>query len=299
MDVINSITPVYFWGTILAIVASVIGSLGVLYKKKDDDDHISKGEFAYICLRGFLAGIVAIQLGTLSGLESKYSLLLAICAGLMRGKFLEDLANFANDIFASIFNAVKLAIVSGLATPKEPVKEQVITAPVEPKKAMPLISLPEGTQYYSQLNPKWKNRLLPNATDPSITVGNYGCLTAVISTLFQVDINKLLDENSDCWQPDGNMLTDKLLGRLNSSMTRIDIEEGSEIPKYDKPVICRTSWYSDKKRSGLNIAFATHFYILLPDGRIIDPARTYPEPNPVNKYSTTTNQVRLVTNTKI
>jgi hypothetical protein len=53
----------YFIGTGLAMLASIVGTLGVIYKKKDDDDQISKGEIVYIVLRGVLAGIVGVNLG--------------------------------------------------------------------------------------------------------------------------------------------------------------------------------------------------------------------------------------------
>ena len=55
----------YFIGTGLAMLASIVGTLGVIYKKKDDDDQISKGEIVYIVLRGILAGIVGVNLGML------------------------------------------------------------------------------------------------------------------------------------------------------------------------------------------------------------------------------------------
>lgn len=298
--IINFFHNEYAVGILFAILASLVGTLAMVYKKKDDDDAISIGEFIYICLRGFLAGFFAINLGFLAFKSYDYSFILAICAGLMRGKFLEDIANFGNTIFSSVFNAVASGITSTLAKPievKQEPKIEPVTPPETPKT--PSISLPnpQNKEYYSQLNPKWKNKQLPNAEAPSITIGNYGCLLSCISTLFQIEPDKLAEQNADCFQTDGNMLTDKLLSRLNSTMIRTDIIEGQALPTIDKPVIARTSWYSDKSRSGLSISFPTHFYIILPNGSIIDPAKSFPEPNPVNKYKGTTNQIRSLTNT--
>lgn len=316
IQIISQLNPEYFYGVLLGTLASIVGALSLVYKKKDDDDHISKGEFFYIILRGALSSFAVIKIGYIAFGTYQYSILLAIFAGLLRGKFLEDLTNFGNTILTSVFERATTIFKEVLGNSK-PLSVEPKTAPLaivappvvenpEPEKKSNWAEVKEAikkvdtdVKYYSQLDSRWGSKLLPNAEHPSITIKNYGCLLSTIATLFQIEPDKLAYDNPDCFQTDGNMLTDKLLERLGSKMERVDIPEGSEIPKQDKAVICRTSWYSDKSRSGLSISFPTHFYILLPDGNIIDPARTYPEPNPVNKYKDTTNQIRLVSNIKI
>lgn len=160
----------------------------------------------------------------------------------------------------------------------------------------------QRVSYYWQLDPQWKRVRLPNAIqypgDLPITIGNYGCLLTCIATLFQIEPDDLALANPFCFDIHGNMNTATLLHNLGSTITLHDLKEGMPLVNPDKACIARTSFYADRSRSGLDYAFPTHFYILLPSGQIVDPlVQNNPQLN--NKYKMYTNQLRFITNIKI
>lgn len=264
----------YIIGTLLAVLASIVGTLGVIYKKKDDDDEITKGEVLYIVLRGVLAGIVGVNLGMLVFQTHTYSYFLAILAGLMRGKFLEDLANLGNDVFASVFNALKQVLTKGLAEVPKPT-----TKPKEEKPLLPAVSNPtEGSKatWYSQLNPKWKAKLLPGATDPEATWGMYGCYATCIGMLYGLSPDEMETKiGGKGWDAEGYAKTDIIVKELNGKYL------GSKpTPDPNKACIAKTF-------VNLNGKVLSHFYINLPSGLIVDPATTYPKEEVNTKYKAT------------
>lgn len=278
MNIINylaNIQPEYLVGVVFAMVASIVGSLQVVYKKKDDDDEISKGELAYIILRGFLAGFFAINLGYLLFGSHKYAFFLAIIAGLMRGKFLEDIANLGNDVFASLFNAIKQVLVSGLA--KVPEKE--VKTVVEEKTTIPDVAKAPNENsgakavWYSQLNPKWSKKLLPGATDPEATWGMYGCYATCIGMLYGLSPDEMeIKVGAKGWDAEGYAKTDIIVKELNGKYL------GSKpTPDPEKACIAKTF-------VTLNGKVLSHFYINLPSGLIVDPATTYPVEEVNKKY---------------
>lgn len=266
----------YFIGTGLAMLASIVGTLGVIYKKKDDDDQISKGEIVYIVLRGILAGIVGVNLGMLVFQTHTYSYFLAILAGLMRGKFLEDLANLGNDVFASVFNSFKMVLTKGLAEVPKPEPKPVQKGVGEETKEVAELPKPDAGQkatWYSQLNPKWKAKLLPGATDPEATWGMYGCYATCIGMIYGLSPDELETKvGAKGWDAEGYAKTDIIVKELNGKYL------GSR-PSPDTKNACIAKTF-------VNIGGKTlsHFYINLPSGLIVDPATTFPKEEVNTKY---------------
>ena len=137
-------------------------------------------------------------------------------------------------------------------------------------------------QYFSQLNPSWKNKNLPNCSG-NITIGNYGCLLTCLANIVQKQPDILASENSDCFNSQGFMNMDKLADRLGYKIVKTEIQEGSPLPVKDKPYIARTSWFADK-------GYPTHFFIVLPNGNIIDPASNF-NPKSENRYIFKINEI--------
>lgn len=150
-------------------------------------------------------------------------------------------------------------------------------------------------QPYSQFDLRWRDRYFPNA-DKSITKpyrltwGNWGCNGTCICMLVGKDPNQLMDENPDGWQPDGNAYTDKILARYGWKLTgRINVDPNKPLPSRTEPVIAVTNFYASQGQP-------THFFLLLPNDQIMDPAPRTKLGETVgpkaNKYSGTIVQIR-------
>lgn len=126
-------------------------------------------------------------------------------------------------------------------------------------------------QPYSQFDKRWADRYFPNANKAlggkyPLTWRNWGCNGTCIAMLVGKDPNQLMDENPDGWQPDGNAYTDKILARYGWKLTgRFPLTPGQPLPVRTEPYIGVTNFYA-------NIGFPTHFFLVLPNGQIMDPA---------------------------
>lgn len=136
-------------------------------------------------------------------------------------------------------------------------------------------------QYFSQIDPQFADLNLV----PGVRFHDYGCLTSCLCNLLQINPRQFLAENKGYWLPDGNMKTDALCGKYGYKLIRQAIQEGAPLPKFDKPIICRTSYFSPK--------FPTHFFVIFPDGTLCDSARTIPK-QLENRYINRINEIRYL-----
>lgn len=152
----------------------------------------------------------------------------------------------------------------------------------------------------SQYDARWRNRWFPNAkpypNTPKGTWNNWGCWGTCICMLSGKDPNQLMDENPDCWTPDYNLLTNKLLKRLgfkgDDKAGYYKEVAGKVLPELGFPIVAVTNYYmqrdtNGKLLSGYGYSYPTHFFIYLGNGQIIDPACSPGNngPKPIGKYA--------------
>lgn len=144
-------------------------------------------------------------------------------------------------------------------------------------------------QIYSQRDPKWMDKPLPNASNPNyITIKNFGCLLTCLANFAQVPPDEIMASHPDCFNSGGYMQTDKLFAYYGLKIRKEPHTAGTPMPVSDKPYIAVTSYF--KK---LNPDWGTHFYIRKPDGTSIDPSSIY-NPKTVDRYESTVFEIRYV-----
>lgn len=137
------------------------------------------------------------------------------------------------------------------------------------------------TEYYSQIDPQFSDLMLA----PGVSFASFGCLTSALCNLLQINPRQFLADNVGMWQADGNMKTDALCAKYGYKLVRQPVVEGAPLLHFDKPIICRTSWFAPK--------YPTHFFVVFPDGTLCDSARTIPKQSS-NRYINRINEIRYL-----
>ena len=122
--------------------------------------------------------------------------------------------------------------------------------------------------YYSQKDPLWANKKLGTSTS---TIGGYGCYITSLGMLLGITpdmVNtRLIKEGG---YKDGNMVDSAKVAKIfNGTYEKTTTNKG---------IVCIAETDAFKKQGS-----PQHFFVLLPDGRRIDPLDLSPKPEP-NDY---------------
>jgi hypothetical protein len=143
-----------------------------------------------------------------------------------------------------------------------------------------------NNQIFSQRDPKWMDKPLPNASDKNyITIKNFGCLLTCLANFAQVAPDKIMESHPNLFRSNGMMMTADLYGAYGFKVIE---EKRKDLPKSDKMYIAVTDFFKKYNKD-----WGTHFFLVKPDGSIIDPASAY-NPKAINRYKNNIIAVRYV-----
>ncbi|HFC76735.1 MAG TPA: hypothetical protein ENJ27_00705 [Candidatus Moranbacteria bacterium] len=125
-------------------------------------------------------------------------------------------------------------------------------------------------KYYSQKDPRWGNKKLGYS---NLSIRSNGCYLTSIAMLFGKRPDKLNDFLKRNYAFKGALIDSKRVAKLFGT----EYSRTTANPKRKYPVIAETDHY---RKHG----FPQHFFILLPDGRRVDPLDPTPRPE-YNNYN--------------